>query len=186
MILRLFRHTPQNDSIASLYGAIVAQARQPAFYRVYSVPDTVNGRFEMIVLHAALLMHRLDAEASIRPLGQPVFDLFCSDMDGNLREMGVGDLAVPHQMRSMGEAFYGRKRAYEAALAEPAVAPLAAALSRNVYGTGDAQHPGAPRLATYARSAAGRLGTASAEALQHGKVSFPDPLEFADAGTGAT
>jgi len=183
MILRRFRRTPQDDSIASLYGAIVAQARQPAFYRVYSVPDTVNGRFEMIVLHAALVMRRLDAEAGpARRLGQAVFDRFCSDMDGNLREMGVGDLAVPRQMRSIGEAFYGRKRAYEAALAELADAALGAALARNVYADDGAAAPGAARLATYVRAAAQRLGVTDAETLQQGKAGFPDPLEFADPG----
>ena len=137
----------------------------------------------MIVLHAVLLMRRLDAETGpARRLGQAVFDLFCSDMDGNLREMGVGDLAVPRQMRSIGEAFYGRKRAYEAALAEPAAAPLAAVLARNVYGAEGGDHPGAGRLATYARAATERLGVERAEDLEQGKVGFPDPLDLADLG----
>ncbi len=64
MIFHLFRRTPRNDSIASLYGTIVAQARAPAFYQIYGVPDTVNGRLEMIVLHAVLLLARLESEAA--------------------------------------------------------------------------------------------------------------------------
>src|ERR1700753_3128154 len=104
MILRLFRHTPRADTIASLYGTIVAQARAPAFYQSYGVPDTVNGRLEMIVLHTVLLLHRLNGEPEdTRELGQGVFDHFCRDMDENLREMGVGDLAVPKKMRKIGE-----------------------------------------------------------------------------------
>src|SRR3990172_4805977 len=108
MIFRLFRHTPRDDSIAALYGTIVAQARAPAFYRNYGVPDTINGRFEMITLHTILLLDRLEGEPdAIRGLGQELFDAFCRDMDANLREMGVGDLAVPRKMRGIGEAFYG-------------------------------------------------------------------------------
>src|SRR5262247_230639 len=108
MILHLFRRTPRSDTIASLYGTIVAQARAPVFYQIYGVPDTVTGRLEMIILHAVLLLHRLRAPPAgaepaqpaaerglVHLLGQAIFDLFCSDMDANLREMGVGDLAVP-------------------------------------------------------------------------------------------
>src|SRR5512140_1695941 len=123
MIFGLFRHAP--ETIARLYGTIVAQARAPAFYGRYAVPDTVNGRFEMIVLHLVLLLRRLEGEpVAVRRRGQGVFDLFCRDMDGSLREMGVGDLAVPRQMRRIGEAFYGRQAAYAAALAAGDTVPL--------------------------------------------------------------
>ena len=75
MISRLFRSTPQNHSIASLYGMIVAQARAPAFYQYYGVPDTVNGRLEMIMLHAVLVLQRLEGGAQpARALGQGLFD----------------------------------------------------------------------------------------------------------------
>jgi cytochrome b pre-mRNA-processing protein 3 len=77
MILRLFRRTPRDDTIAALYGMIVAQARAPAFYRIYGVPDTVNGRLEMVMLHAVLLLRRLEREAApLRALGQGLFDRF--------------------------------------------------------------------------------------------------------------
>jgi cytochrome b pre-mRNA-processing protein 3 len=77
MIFRLFSPTPGEHIIASLYGTIVAQARTAAFYRVYGVPDTVNGRLEMIILHAVLFLRRLEQEApALRRLGQAVFDRF--------------------------------------------------------------------------------------------------------------
>ncbi len=98
MILRLFRRTPRSASIAALYGMIVAQARSPQFYRDYGVPDTVNGRFEMIALHTVLLLRRLaDGSPELRQVGQEVFDRFCDDMDASMREMGVGDLTVPQK-----------------------------------------------------------------------------------------
>jgi cytochrome b pre-mRNA-processing protein 3 len=175
MILRLFRHTPREGTIASLYGTIVAQARAPAFYQVYDVPDTVNGRLEMVMLHAVLLLRRLESEsAPVRALGQGLFDRFCRDMDGTMREMGVGDLAVPRKMRRIGAAFYGRQAAYRAALAAADDQLLAAALDRNVFaGAGGAE--AAVRLAAYVREADRRL--AAQDGFERAQVSFPDPRE---------
>jgi cytochrome b pre-mRNA-processing protein 3 len=175
MILRLFRQTPREDTIASLYGTIVAQARAPAFYQAYGVPDTVNGRLEMVMLHAVLLLRRLEREsAPLRALGQGLFDRFCRDMDETMREMGVGDLAVPRKMRRIGEAFYGRQAAYRAALAAADDRSLAAALERNVFagaGGGEA----AVRLAAYVREADRRL--AAQDGFERAQLTFPDPLE---------
>src|SRR5262249_60053581 len=151
MIFQLFRHTRQDQSIASLYGTIVAQARAPAFYQRFGVPDTVNGRLDMILLHVVLLLRRLEPEAAAGPLGQAVFDLFCQDMDANLREMGVGDLAVPRTMRRIGEAFYGRQAAYITALDSSNSRALVEVLARNVL---DGRE-GAERLAGYVRAAMG-------------------------------
>jgi cytochrome b pre-mRNA-processing protein 3 len=176
MIFHLFRRAPRDGIIASLYGTIVAQARATAFYQNYGVPDTVNGRFEMIVLHAVLLLHRFNAEPeAMRRLGQAVFDRFCRDMDANLREMGVGDLAVPRKMRGIGEAFYGRQQVYDAALAASDRAPLAAALARNVFGSDAA--PGAERLAGYVGEAVRHLATQNGDALSRGVLGFPDPAQ---------
>ena len=112
MIIPLFRRNARPDTISTLYGTIVAQARLPCFYREYSVPDTVNGRFDLLVLHLAIVLDRLAENSILRDLGQAIFDRFCEDMDHNLREMGVGDLAVPKEMQRMGAAFYGRAQAY--------------------------------------------------------------------------
>ena len=173
MILRLFRRNPRGDTIAALYGTIVAQARAPAFYQVYAVPDTVNGRLEMVMLHAVLVLLRLEGEAApLRALGQELFDHFCRDMDDSMREMGVGDLAVPRRMRRIGTAFYGRLAAYRAALAAPGDGELAAALERNVFG-GAAAGEAALQLAAYTREAARRL--AAQDGFARGELAFPDP-----------
>ncbi len=71
MILKLFRRTPQEGTIACLYGTIVAHARLPAFYQIYGVPDTVNGRLEMIMLHTVLFLRRLEGEAGGQPRARP-------------------------------------------------------------------------------------------------------------------
>jgi cytochrome b pre-mRNA-processing protein 3 len=176
MILKLFRPTPREDTIACLYGTIVAQARLPAFYQIYGVPDTVNGRLEMIMLHIVLFLRRLESEAlPIRALGQGLFDQFCRDMDDNMREMGVGDLAVPRSMRRIGEAFYGRQAAYRAALDAPDDEPLAAALRRNVFADGS-QPRVALRLAVYVREAVRRL--AAQDGFARARLAFPDPEQI--------
>jgi len=176
MIFNLFRRTPWDPTITSLYGTIVAQARAPAFYQIYGVPDTVNGRFEMVVLHTVILLHRLRAEPALMgPLGQAIFDMFCNEMDATLREMGVGDLAVPRSMRRIGEAFYGRQAVYEAAFAaEPA---LATALGRNVFGIATESTAGAERLAAYVLEAVRHLAAQDTAALGRGELRFPLPGE---------
>jgi cytochrome b pre-mRNA-processing protein 3 len=171
MIFPLFRRSARTGTISALYGAIVAQARLPGFYRDYAVPDTVEGRFELIVLHLALVLDRLADEPALRPLGQGVFDRFCQDMDHNLREMGVGDLTVPKQMRRMGGAFYDRAQAYREALAASGDEALAGILIRNIYnGVAGRQ---AQRLAAYMREAVGHLKALDQARLAAGNLRFP-------------
>ena len=174
MIFQFFRRTRDDPSIASLYGAIVAQARAEALYQRFGVPDTVNGRLEMILLHVVLLLRRLNDEPGGAPLGQAVFDRFCQDMDDNLREMGVGDLAVPKEMRRIGEAFYGRQAAYTGALASSDPQALVEVLKRNVLAGGE----GANALASYVRAASRALAVKDVNALRLGNVGFPDPEDM--------
>jgi cytochrome b pre-mRNA-processing protein 3 len=178
MTFVLFRRRARPDTISALYGTIVAQARMQCFYRDYAVADTVNGRFELIVLHLALVLERLAAEPALKGLAQALFDRFWQDMDDNLRQMGVGDLSVPRRMRDLGEAYYGRLRAYRAALTGAACdAALAEALARNVYS--GRRTDAARRLAAYVRAAVGELAAQAAEALARGAVRFPDPRAVA-------
>jgi len=191
MILDVFRRSDYNRNIQGLYGAIVAQARLPAFYTHYGVPDSVEGRFELIVLHLVLVLRRLGADRaaasprgpSLGPdssVGQRLFDVFCRDLDDNLREMGVGDLAVPRKMRQFGEAFYGRQAAYGAALGVADPQELEKALARNILGKADAGETAAP-LARYARAAAAQLDAQREDALIAGKAAFPGPETFVNA-----
>jgi hypothetical protein len=174
MILKRFRLNPRNRKIDDLYGAIVAQSRRAAFYTSYGVPDTMDGRFDLIVLHIVLLLARLDRGGpSARDIGQNLFDRFCRDLDANLREMGVGDLAVPKRMRQFGEAFYGRQTAYLAALDAPDGQELEKALARNIFQGGNGARP--RRLARYARVLARQFEGHDQEALLRGAVVFPDP-----------
>jgi hypothetical protein len=178
MILKRFRLNPWGVKIDDLYGAIVAQSRRAAFYTGYGVPDTIEGRFDLIVLHIVLLLARLDrAGRAARGIGQGLFDRFCRDLDGNLREMGVGDLAVPKRMRQFGEAFYGRQAAYLDAFAAANRRKLEKALARNIFQGIDGAGP--RLLARYARALAHRFEVQNQAALLRGAVVFPDPEAIA-------
>jgi cytochrome b pre-mRNA-processing protein 3 len=162
------------DTISSLYGMIVAQARLPCFYRDYGVADTVNGRFDLIVLHLTLVLDRLFEDPELHGLGQGLFDRFCRDMDDNLREMGVGDLSVPKEMRAIGDAFYGRSHAYVEAL-KAGADRLAEAIARNVYGNAANVGDAPRRLAAYASHARRDLRACDADSISKGKFRFLDP-----------
>jgi hypothetical protein len=144
-----------------------------AFYTDYGVPDTMEGRFDLIVLHIVVLLARLDgAGPSARGIGQNLFDRFCRDLDANLREIGVGDLAVPKRMRRFGEAFYGRQAAYLAALGAADARALEKALARNIFGGVNGDGP--RRLAHYVRVLARQFEAHEPETLLRGAVAFPD------------
>lgn len=175
MILALFsRRSRRTATIEALYGAIVAQARSPVFYLEYRVPDTVNGRFEMILMHAALLLDRLASEdADIRAVGQEVFDRFCQDMDDTLRERGVSDVKVPKEMKRVGEAFYGRQSAYRTALNGDDPQALPDALRRNLFaGVADGA---VERMAVYMRAADEGLRRQAGRGLAEGRLAWPNP-----------
>ncbi len=159
-------------TIEAIYGMIVTQAREPLFYRDFGVPDTVNGRFDLLLMHLWLVLRRLKSADGGQELSQALFDHFCADMDDNLRELGVSDLKVPKRMQAFGEAFYGRTAAYDLALTDGSEA-LAQALCKNVL-NGE-QMEKARRLAAYAESAMAAMAGQDAAALLGGAFSFPSP-----------
>lgn len=178
LLSRLFATHRSDDkpAAAALYRAVVAQAREPAFFVMYGVPDTVDGRFDLIALHMFLVLHRLKQDSRAAGLSQIVFDTMFEDMDRSLREMGVGDLGVGRRVRAMGEALYGRIAAYEAGL-DAGDAELSGALRRNLYGTvEEASLPASTltALCGYVREAARGLAGQSVETLRAGNVTFPE------------
>jgi cytochrome b pre-mRNA-processing protein 3 len=178
MFLFKKRDSRRRQTIERLYGAIVAQARQPAFYEAFGVPDTVEGRFDLLVLHLHLVNDRLtqEGEAGVA-LGQELLDRFFEDMDASLREIGIGDLAVPKKIRSMAEAYLGRSASYAEAISKGDAEALAAAVARNILGGSDVS--AAMPLARYAIEAARRLRAQNVEQLSAANIEFPVPLKAA-------
>ena len=179
MLDRLARRRDRTEAAHALYVALVGQAREPVFYRDWGVPDSLDGRFDMIVLHAFLVMRRLGAEGEAgAALSQALFDVMFSDMDQNLRELGVGDLAVGRRVKTMARGFYGRVKAYDEGLARPDDTALAAALRRNLYATADATPAQVAAMAGYLRQAVAALGAQDAGELVAGRPRFPAPPEL--------
>jgi cytochrome b pre-mRNA-processing protein 3 len=136
--------TARRDRAAAhaLYGRLVEMAREPAYYTEGAVPDTNDGRLEMIGLHVALAMRRLGREGEAgRRLSQALVDLLFADIDRNLRELGVGDLSVGKKVKAIAGSFRGRTAALEGALAAADREAVATMLLRNLYPNGDLPQP---------------------------------------------
>ncbi|HTV45268.1 MAG TPA: ubiquinol-cytochrome C chaperone family protein [Stellaceae bacterium] len=193
MLTSFMRRKPIRNAAMAAYVHIVAQAREPVFFTDYGVPDTLDGRYELICLHAFIYLHRL---RELRPgsaaLSQAVFDTMFGDLDRSLRELGTGDLSVGRHVKRMARGFYGRIHAYQDGIAR-GDAQLAAALVRNLYGTvgrgtvgrgtvgqgtlgeGTVAGPkaGIGEMTRYVRRAVAELARQSAADLLTGRIRFP-------------
>jgi cytochrome b pre-mRNA-processing protein 3 len=177
MVISPARRKSIRDASERAYRQVVEQARQRVFFAECGVPDTLDGRFELICLHAFLYLHRLKSERpQAEALAQAFFDTMFGDLDRGLREMGAGDLGVGRRVKRMAQGFYGRVRAYEGGIAADD-AVLGAALARNLFGTvaGSLTHLDA--MAAYVRRAADDLRGQQAAELLAGRIRFvsPDP-----------
>ncbi len=160
----------------ALFRALAAQARQPVFYQRLGVADTVEGRFELYVLHLVLVLHRLKgAGPQAAETAQATFDTFLKNLDEGLRDMGVGDLSVGKRMRKLGEAVYGRIKGYDRVLAEPSPQPaLEEMVARTVLqGREAATHAAA--LARYVLATVAALAAAPLEAVLQSQLPWPEP-----------
>jgi cytochrome b pre-mRNA-processing protein 3 len=133
-LLGFFGFKKYGVSVYTLYSSIVAQSRNEEFYLKYGVKDTINGRFDLITLHMFIILRRLKKiEKKGETLSQDLFDVMFEDMDKNMREMGVGDLRVGKNVKSLAIAFYGRLKAYDKGLEGLKVSDLDEALKRNLF-----------------------------------------------------
>lgn len=191
-MLRWRTKTARRGQVAgSLYDAIVAQAREPVLYREGMVPDTMEGRVEMIMLHVAILLERLKSEGNLgQRIGQIVMERFVAQMDDALRQVGIGDMGVPHRVKRAAAALGERCRDYQAALNMPAPRDegcrqdaLAKALLRHVYDGVPGRAAAVPvqPLAAYVRTTSQVLAAWPSEALLDGRIQLPQPqaAEFA-------
>ena len=188
--MKLFSKNPQENAARALYERIVAQSRNPVFYRDYGVPDSVDGRFEMLLLHAFLVFHRLKGEGKqAEQLGQTLFDHMLFHLDQSVRVSGVGDLGVGRRMKAMGQAFYGRSHAYETGLEASGAMELREALARNIFGSCRESGTAQPSesvlkgLDSYLRSNVAVLATQAVEDFLAGRLDFEDPAPPSDRGT---
>ncbi|MDA0220944.1 MAG: ubiquinol-cytochrome C chaperone family protein [Proteobacteria bacterium] len=176
MFKRLFSRSRFDATTHDLYDTIVAQARQPVLYTDLAVPDTLDGRFDLVVLHAILVLRRLrkGGEDGAKA-AQAVFDIMFADFDRSLREIGVGDLKVGKKIKQMAQAFYGRAQSYGAAL-DSGEAQVDV-LRRNLYGTSQPTPAVLEAAAAYVRGQERHLAALADSDLLAGRLSFaPAPL----------
>ncbi len=155
-MLNLFARSKERRLTAGrIYQALVARSREPVFFERYGVPDTLDGRFDLLTLHAWLVLARLkldkDGDAA---LSQVLVDTIFVGFDEALRELGAGDMGMARRMKKFADAFYGRLAAYGAALDEMG---LETALVRNLY-RGEAP-PCVPGMTAYVVGARGHLAS---------------------------
>jgi cytochrome b pre-mRNA-processing protein 3 len=176
MFRGLFSPKPEKRTAQALHRKLVEAARQPALYGDEGVPDTIEGRFELVVLHTALIVLVLQKseDPQARAVSQALFDTMFDDFDAAMRELGVGDSAVGKKIRFMAEGFYGRAKALEEALeADDDSRALIEVLARNTLSeeTPDSR---AERLSLYVNAAYDSLQSQGAAALIAGEApDFP-------------
>ncbi|MEE2566666.1 ubiquinol-cytochrome C chaperone family protein [Hyphobacterium marinum] len=163
----------------SLYQAAVGRARQPVIYREQGVPDTPEGRFEMICLYMSVLIERLNREGETgRAVAQETFDAMFRDLDGALREMAVGDLSVSKKIKALASHFYTALEAYTPAIKEGDAVALSSALAE----TPDLDaRPNIEALASGALTWRGGLAECPGEALLRGETCVSSPEMSASA-----
>jgi cytochrome b pre-mRNA-processing protein 3 len=173
-LIQFFMPSRHQQSAAVLYQAVTEAARQPTLYAQWHVPDSVDGRFDMIVLHMFLVVRHIRAQAgaAAKQAEQNLMEVMFADMDRSLREMGATDTGVGRRVRAMAEAFYGRQKAYEIALSDAEdAAALAQSLRRNVYGTvQDVRPQDVDALARYVRASEAALQTQEIAAILEGQI----------------
>ncbi|MCE7998050.1 MAG: ubiquinol-cytochrome C chaperone [Rhodobiaceae bacterium] len=169
-----FKPSSADDSAFLLYRNLVDQARSPQFYLNVGVPDTLDGRFDLIVLHMVVVIERLSAiGAPAKDLSQKLFDVMFDDMDQALREIGVGDLSVGKKVKTMARAFYGRLGAYDAAFQDGANEAVKAALKRNVFREAEIAPERLEALTAYLQNVRAVLSETELEVFASGRVQFP-------------
>lgn len=166
LLSRLFRSEPDaREALRPLWHRVVAISREPEWYSGCGVADTVAGRFDMITAVLALALLRLEREGDCGAQSALLTELFVEDMDGQLRESGVGDIVVGKRIGKLMASLGGRIGAYRAALAGEA--PLEDALRRNVTLL-DGSGPNA--LAERLRALSGELGVVAASEVLAGNI----------------
>jgi cytochrome b pre-mRNA-processing protein 3 len=170
MLAKLFAKHPEKRVAQSLHAAIIRAARSPDLYGEAAVPDTLEGRFELVLLHTGLVIHRMRSvkNEQSKAVSQFLFDEMFDDFDIAMRELGVGDSGVGKKIRFMAEGFYGRTQGYVDALAAEKNDDLAAVISRNLLGS-DQVDERAHQLATYVRGAYQALAKQGSAALAQGE-----------------
>ncbi|MDP4796389.1 MAG: ubiquinol-cytochrome C chaperone [Rhodospirillales bacterium] len=170
----LFKTKPNVEIAQALYGTTILAARRPFFFTECGVPDTPEGRFEMLALSAFLVLNRMKNFADMAELSQTYFDVMFDDIDSNLRELGVGDISVGKKVKKLAQSFYGRIKAYEAGLHDESDGALSMAIERDLLRGTSPERANIEKLVKYVRAEHDFLSRQDADSLAAGRISFVD------------
>ena len=179
LISRWIRSIKKNAELRKvahqLYFTTVTQSRSPELFSDLEAPDTLDGRFDLVVLHVGLVLRRLrSCTEGGQKLSDALFSVMFDDLDQTIREMGVGDLRVGKKVKAMARAFYGRCVAYDTALDSNDQMALTNALCKNIYGLDGKENSMAKVMAKYVRDVSLNLETQSDKEIFGGKIIFPE------------
>jgi cytochrome b pre-mRNA-processing protein 3 len=179
------RSRPHEDAALTLYRSMVEKARDPAFYAALGVPDTVNGRFDMLVIHAMLVLRRLRGGGVLADqTGKAMLELLFRDMDQSLREMGIGDMGVGRHIKKMAKAMFGRADAYEAGLDSGEPGAIAQVLKDNIYRQGAPAEAVVAQMADYMRRADAHTQREDVAEIAAGRINLAVPVLTGGAHVG--
>ena len=174
ILSRIFGNGRQRRQAESLLDAITAEARRPVFYAELGVPDTLDGRFDMMALVAMLVFREMQKKGA-GDLAQATTDHMFLAFDDAIRSLGVGDNGIPRRVKAMGKAYLGRAIAYDQALTAGDDAALRDAIARNIYRGAPPEPAALDRVTHWTRAAAAALATRPRAALQAGKFDLALP-----------
>ncbi|MBT5572510.1 MAG: ubiquinol-cytochrome C chaperone [Alphaproteobacteria bacterium] len=181
MLSRIRDRQARRKQALQLHELIVEQSRVPVFYTDLGVPDTMLGRYEMVCLHAYLVLTRLKRDGEAR-LAQTLHDLIFDDFDVALREAGLGDMGIGHRIKKLARNLHGRISVYESGIAG-ADAEMATILRRNMYASVEPTEEQVTAMITYVRAARAAMdaGSSGVELLANGTAFVPPAARTGEA-----
>lgn len=170
MLTWFTKRADRRRKASELYGAVVTFARRPMLYEGFGVADTPEGRYEILVLHLFVVMERLRAagDAAVAQ-SQSLLEVFVTDLDDNMREMGIGDLTVPRKVKKAAAAFYDRAEEYRAAMATSGDQELVLLLERLIPAA-EGRRLDAAALAVEIRAQTNKLAAQSLDRILAGEL----------------
>ena len=173
--IEVIRERSKQRKIAhNLYFTTVNQSRNPKFFQELGIPDTLDGRFDLMILHVGLVLRRLRSAENETTLSDALFSVMFDDLDQTVREMGVGDIRVGKKVKAMARAFYGRCKVYDQALDDNDLNGLIDALRRNIYGQVSVNEEHLGILGNYVVEVSSQLSLQRDNNLLSGEVIFPN------------
>ena len=174
MLLNQMFFKKKNKEINYIYEKIVSISRKKKFYTHLEVPDSFDGRFDMLILFTILVVYKLTLiQPHGQSLAQKLFDILFEDLDYSLRELGAGDMGVASRIKKMSSAYLGRQKSYCDALKNNELKHLITSLNNNVYRNVNVDQKKIKLLALFCFQTVKKLNSYTEKDILSGNFDFP-------------